>query len=285
MYPEIIKIGPLTVYSYGLMLGISFIVASYFLTKQFARRGIDTNVATEMTLLAIIFGVVGSKLMHLIENWSEFLADPAGMAFSPGGLTFYGGLLLAMFSILIYLRKKKLSFFYLGDATAPSLALAYGIGRIGCHLAGDGDYGLPTSLPWGTNYENGVVPPSIMFRGSDIAATFPNGIVPDNTPLHPTPIYEFILAALTFYLLWTLLKKERPVGTVFMIYFLLTGLARFFVEMIRLNPVVMLGLSSAQLISVVFMIIGTAGLFMIKKNPAFFGTVPVKTTPHHPKKH
>ncbi|HKB84915.1 MAG TPA: prolipoprotein diacylglyceryl transferase family protein, partial [Ignavibacteriaceae bacterium] len=88
MYPELFKIGPFTVYSYGLMLGIAFIVASYVLTKEFERRKLNPNLATEITLLAIVFGIIGSKLFHLFENWDAFLNDPVGMAFSPGGLTF-----------------------------------------------------------------------------------------------------------------------------------------------------------------------------------------------------
>ncbi|NUN08195.1 MAG: prolipoprotein diacylglyceryl transferase [Ignavibacteriaceae bacterium] len=284
MYPEIVKIGPLTVYSYGLMLGIAFLVASYILTKEFERKGLDKNAATEITLFAIIFGVIGSKLFHLFENWSDFLADPVTMAFSPGGLTFYGGLLLAMFSILIYLRRKKINFFYAADGTAPSLAIAYGIGRIGCHLAGDGDYGIPTSLPWGTNYENGVVPPSVMFRDSEIAAGFPNGIVPDNTPLHPTPIYEFLVGLAIFYFLWSLRKKNKPVGYIFMLYFILSGIARFLVEFIRLNPDVLFGMSSAQLISMGLIIAGIIGLYMISRNPAIFGVYPSKAHEVKPKK-
>ena len=153
MYPEIISIGPFTVHSYGLMLGIAFIVASWMLTKEFERRGIDTQLATEITLLAIVFGVIGSKLFHLFANMDEFFNDPIGALFSPGGLTFHGGLLLAMLAIYIRMRQKKVPFLFIADCAAPALAIAYGIGRIGCHLAGDGDYGIPTSLPWGTNSE------------------------------------------------------------------------------------------------------------------------------------
>ncbi len=91
MYPELFKIGPFTVYSFGLMLGIAFIVASYLLTKEIERKKLHPNIATEVTLLAIIFGIVGSKALDLIENWDMFIKDPIGSAFSPGGLTFYGG--------------------------------------------------------------------------------------------------------------------------------------------------------------------------------------------------
>ena len=198
MYPELFKIGPFTVYSFGLMLGIAFVISSYLLTKEIERRNLGTNLATEVTLLAIIFGIIGSKLFYLFENWELFINNPIGQTFSPGGLTFYGGLILAIIAIWVHVKRKNIPFLYIADAASPSLALAYGIGRIGCHLAGDGDYGIPTNLPWGTNYEHGTVPPSVMFRGSEIAKHYPGGIVPDNTPLHPTPIYEFLIMFLIF---------------------------------------------------------------------------------------
>ena len=266
MYPELFKIGPFTVYSYGLMLGIAFIVASYILTKEVERRKMDPNIATEVTLIAIIFGIVGAKLFHLIENWSAFIEKPIKMAFSPGGLTFHGGLLLVILAVWIYSKRKKIPFLTIADLAAPSLALAYGIGRIGCHLAGDGDYGIPTNLPWGTNYENGTVPPSVMFRGSEIAKSYPNGIVPDNTPLHPTPIYEFLIMLLIFFVLWKLRKKEWPDGKLFTVYLMLAGLERFAVEFIRLNPRLLFGLSEAQLISVILMLLGVVGYIYFSKN-------------------
>lgn len=277
MYPELFKIGPFTVYSYGLMLGIAFIIASYILTKEFERRKLNPNLATEITLMAIIFGIIGSKLFHLFENWDAFIQDPVGMAFSPGGLTFYGGLILATLAIWIYARKKKIPFLVIADATSPSLILAYGIGRIGCHLAGDGDYGIPTSLPWGTDYSNGTVPPSVMFRGSDIAKNFPNGIVPDNTPLHPTPIYEFLAALIIFYILWRLRNKDWSDGKLFMAYLVFAGLERFLVEMIRLNPRLLFNLSEAQLISVVMIVAGSLGfVYLSNRNKPRFVPPPIK---------
>lgn len=279
MYPELFKIGPFTVYSYGLMLGIAFIAGSYLLTEEIKRKNLTPNLATEVTLLAIIFGIVGGKLFHLLENWSDFVSDPIGMAFNPGGLTFYGGLILAIIAIWIYLRIKKIPFLYIADAAAPALAIAYGIGRIGCHLAGDGDYGIPTDLPWGTNYENGTVPPSIMFRGSEIAANYPGGIVPDNTPLHPTPIYEFLAGLLIFFILWKLRKKPWADGKLFMLYLVFSGISRVLVEIIRLNPRYIFGLSEAQLISAGLIIIGIIGFiyFTKGKNLKRFTPQPVKS--------
>src|SRR3990172_1790094 len=151
MCPRLLQIGPFTIYGYGLMLAIGFILGSYLLTMELKRRGLDPNLGNTITLIALVAGIAGSKILFLIEDWSYFLADPVGMAFSPSGLTFYGGFLLATLSIYLYLKKRSIRFFTVADAIAPGLLLAYGIARIGCHLSGDGDYGFPTSLPWGTD--------------------------------------------------------------------------------------------------------------------------------------
>jgi phosphatidylglycerol:prolipoprotein diacylglycerol transferase len=265
MYPELFKIGPFTVYSYGLMLGIAFIVASYLLTKEFERRKISPNIATEVTLLAIIFGIIGAKLFHLFDNWEAFLNSPLKLAFSPGGLTFHGGLITVILAVWIYSKRKKIPFLTIADLAAPSLALAYGIGRIGCHLAGDGDYGIPTNLPWGTNYENGTVPPSSAFQGSEIAKSFPGGVVPDSTPLHPTPVYEFLIMVVIFFILWKMRKREWSDGKLFTIYLMLAGLERFTIELIRLNPKILFGLTEAQVVAVILMAAGAAGYFYFTK--------------------
>jgi phosphatidylglycerol:prolipoprotein diacylglycerol transferase len=266
MIPELFKIGPFTVYSYGLMLGIAFITASYLLAKEFEKKGLGENLANQITLIAIICGIAGAKLLYVFEHFDRFLENPLGELFSPGGLTFHGGLILTIIVIYIFLKRKSIPFLYVADAASPALALAYGIGRIGCHLSGDGDYGIPTDLPWGVDYSKGIVPPSVAFRGTDIAEIFPNGIVPDDTPLHPTPVYEFLGALLIFFVLTRLSKKQMPDGKLFMFYLILTGLARFLVEFIRINPRVILGLSQAQIISLVSMIIGLYGLYYYSKN-------------------
>lgn len=280
MRPVLFQIGPLTVYSFGLMMGIAFIVGNYFLSKETARKNLDPKIATEITLISIIAGIVGSKLLYLIENWSIFIKDPIGQAFTAGGLTFYGGLILTIVALVVYLKFQKIPFLVIADVTSPALALAYGIGRIGCHLAGDGDYGIPTSLPWGVNYEHGTVPPSIMFSDPDvmkyypdIVKQFPNG-VPDNTLMHPTPVYEFLAAIIIFFILMRLLRKNYPDGKVFMVYLLFTGISRFMVEFIRLNPRLLFNLSEAQLISIVLMAAGIAGIIYYSGKKEFVKFVP-----------
>jgi len=272
MIPKLFEIGPIPVYSYGLMLGISFIIASWLMSKEFKRKKYDENVSINVTFIALIGGVIGSKLLYIIEDWPSLSQMPSSKLFStdglfsPAGLTWYGGFILATFLIYLYVRSKKIAFLGVCDTAAPSLAIGYGIARIGCHLSGDGDYGLPVSefaswVPWGTNYANGTLPPSAAFRGTELARKF-GGVVPDNTLCHPTPIYEFIIAAIIFYLLWKYKKKFKIDGKLFFLYLILTGIARLIVEFIRLNPKLLAGLSEAQLISIGLIIVGA--IFFIK---------------------
>ncbi|HVN49155.1 MAG TPA: prolipoprotein diacylglyceryl transferase [Bacteroidota bacterium] len=279
MYPRLFHIGPfdfgpfhigtITVYGYGLMLAVGFIIASYVLANEFKRRKLDPNFANNITIIALLAGVAGSKILYLIENLNEFLADPFGMTFSPGGLTFYGGFILATLCIYFYGKKKKLGFFLMGDAIAPALMLGYGIARVGCHLAGDGDYGFPTSLPWGTDYANGTYPPSIAFRDfPEVTGKFPGGIVPDHTLCHPTPIYELIICVVMFFILWRLRKNIQPVGKLFMLYLVLAGLERFSIEFLRINQRLLFGLSEAQLIAIVLIAVGSIGWWKFSRQTA-----------------
>jgi phosphatidylglycerol:prolipoprotein diacylglycerol transferase len=271
MCPKLFQIGPFPIYSFGLMLATAFLVASYLLTEDFKRRKLNPDIAGTITFLALVLGIVGSKALHLLENFGAFMSDPIRMAFSPGGLTFHGGLVLAIVGIYIYTRRKGIPFLVVADATSPGLLLAYGIGRIGCHLAGDGDYGFPTTLPWGTDYSNGTYPPSIAFRDfPEITSQYPGGIVPDNVLCHPTPVYEFILCAIGFWILWRLRTKLQPPGKLFMLYLIFAGIERFAVEFLRINPRLWLDLSQAQWISLGLVAAGAIGWYWLdraKTNP------------------
>ncbi len=266
MYPKLFEIGPFTVYSYGLMMGISFIIGSMLLTSELKRKKLSPEMGSTITLIALIGGVAGSKILYLIESWTFFVADPIGMAFSPGGLTWYGGFLLATALIYFYVKKKKVHFLQIADAISPALLLSYGIARIGCHLSGDGDYGFPTTLPWGADYSHGTYPPSLAFRGfPEITSQYPNGIVPDNTLCHPTPIYEFIICSILFFFLWKNREKIIGEGKMFMWYLVAAGSERFAIEFLRLNPRLLFGLSEAQLISLPLIALGIIGL--LRKPP------------------
>jgi phosphatidylglycerol:prolipoprotein diacylglycerol transferase len=269
VYPVLFKIGPFTVYSFGLMMGISFIVANFLLAKELKRKGINPAFASSITLIALVGGISGSKILYLLENLSDFIQDPIDRAFSPAGLTWYGGFVLATAMIYLYVRSKKIPFWRIADAASPGLMWAYGIARIGCHLSGDGDYGIPTNLPWGVSYAQGTYPPSEAFRNfPEIASHYPNGIVPDNTPLHPTPIYEFLLATIIFLYLWKIRKRNYQDGRLFMIYLIGAGLERFFIEFIRINPRILFGLSEAQIIAIVLIVAGLYGLRHFKAQKA-----------------
>lgn len=260
MCPRLFEIGPFTIYGYGLMLAIGFIIGSYLLVNEFKRRKLDPNIANNITIIALVAGIAGSKILYIFENWSEFVLNPMSMIFNPGGLTFYGGFLLAAFSIYLYGKKKNIKFLLISDSVAPSLMLSYGIARIGCHLAGDGDYGFPTTLPWGTDYSKGTFPPSAAFRDfPEITSQFYGGIVPNNTPCHPTPVYEFIICALMFWFLWRIRKNISPTGKLFMIYLVLAGSERFLIEFIRINPRIFIGLSEAQIIAVIIIALALFG--------------------------
>jgi phosphatidylglycerol---prolipoprotein diacylglyceryl transferase len=276
MIPKLFQIGPIPVYSYGLMLGISFIIASYVLASEVKRKKIGENIAVNVTFIALIGGVIGAKLLYVIEEWGSYSAMAFSEVFStkgilsPAGLTWYGGFILAVICIFIYLRVKKIPFLKIADSASPGMAIGYGIARVGCHLSGDGDYGIPVSefaswVPWGTDYSKGVVPPSVAFRGTDIARKL-NNTVPDNILCHPTPMYEFILSALIFGIIWSLRKKFNIDGKIFGLYLILTSISRIVVEFIRINPRIMYGLSEAQIISILLILLGLYLYFKPKKN-------------------
>ena len=267
--PVLFKIGPLKVYSYGLTVGIAFLIANYVAVKEFKRKGLGADFANQVTILAVVFGLAGSRILSLIENWSDFLKDPIYMAVFAGGMTWYGGFILAALVVAWAIKRKGFRFFNVADALAPALILGYGVGRLACHFSGDGDYGTPTKLPWGVDYAKGIDPPSTAFRYlPKIEARYPGGIVPNNTLVHPTPIYEFLACLIIFFVLWRLRKNMEPDGTLFMLYLVLEGTERFVVEFIRLNPRLLFGLTEAQLWSIPLIIIGLIGIFYLRSKPA-----------------
>src|SRR5262249_28173653 len=162
-----------------------------------------------------------------------------GVALSGAGLSFYGGFLLGVLALSVYLRVYRIRFLVFADAVAPGALLARGIARLGCHLAGDGDYGLPTALPWGTDYAHGIYPPwQVLPRPPALARAFPSGVAPDHLPMHPTGVYEFLLSALLFAVLWRYRRYSRQDGRVLMLYLLTTGAVRFAIEFLALAPAI-----------------------------------------------
>jgi prolipoprotein diacylglyceryl transferase len=194
----------------------------------------------EITLLALIFGLLGAKLFDIFENWSEFLKRPMDFILSGGGLTFYGGLICATIAIVIFARKHKIPLRHLADSLAPALMIAYAIGRIGCQVAGDGDWGIENTNPnpfswlpdwaWSYNYPHNVNEVGVPIPGCEgrYCAQLPVGH-------YPTPFYETIACTLLFGVLWVLRKQLKTPGALFALYLILNGLERFFIEKIRVN--------------------------------------------------
>jgi prolipoprotein diacylglyceryl transferase len=218
----------------------------------------------EITILALVFGLLGAKLFDIFENWTDFLENPSAYILSGGGLTIYGGLICAAIAIIIYAYKNKVSLRHLADAIAPPLMIAYAIGRIGCQVSGDGDWGIenlsanPFSwLPdwlWSYNYPHNVLETGVPIEGCTgrYCMQLPQ-------PVYPTPLYETIACTILFFILWALRKKLRPAGSVMALYLILNGVERFFIEKIRVNNKMdFFGLhpTQAEVISVGFIILG-----------------------------
>jgi phosphatidylglycerol:prolipoprotein diacylglycerol transferase len=225
-------VGPLRLGTYGLMVWLGLVIGYLALQADMKRRNLPGD-PLNMILLIGITGLAGSKLYHLLERPAEFFAHPLRMFFSASGFAWFGAFLGGLLVIALYALRYRINLLTLLDACSPAAAMGYGIGRIGCLLSGDGDYGIPTNLPW--------------------CMSFPHGLVPTNQCVHPTPIYEFLGALVIFAFLWRESKRsaagERPPGWILAEYFVLTGIARFLVEFIRINPRVWLGLSNAQVAS------------------------------------
>jgi phosphatidylglycerol:prolipoprotein diacylglycerol transferase len=241
MYPVILHLGPVTIYRYGLMMAIAFLTAGYLTGRELDRKGFNGELASTMVFSAAIGGLVGARVFALFDDWSGFVSDPLHVIFSGSGFVWYGGLIGGFLAVSWTIRKNRLPWLVVVDCIAPSLALGHAIGRIGCQLAGDGDWGHETTLPWGMAYPNAIV-----------GWPYPPGM-----RVHPTPLYETLAYVAVFALLWSIRKRQQSDGTLFWWYLALGPAARFMIEFVRINPRIVLGLSEAQLISLGLVAIGS----------------------------
>ena len=233
------------------------------------------QMLSEITMAAAIGGLLGAKIFHLLEYWDDFTADPFGMFFSGSGLTMYGGLIVGTIAVLWYGKKNNIPPIHLCDAAAPGLMLAYGTGRIGCQLAGDGDWGIVNTHPkpsilnflpdwvWSFRYPNNVINEGIPIEGctGHHCYQLAEGVF-------PTPLYESITCILLFFVLWSMRKKILTPGVLFSWYLLFNGIERFLVESIRVNSkyhLAGLEFSQAQLISLILILIGCTGIMYFRK--------------------
>lgn len=228
-----------------------------------------------MTMIAAIAGILGAKLFHNLENWDDLVADPIGALTSFSGLSIYGGLIVGGGAVLWYAAKNGLKWIHVADACAPGLMAAYGVGRIGCQLAGDGDWGQPNDAPkpewmsflpdwmWAYDYPNNVL-------GIDLQEDFRRmGYESLTGHAWPTPFYETVMASIIFIILWSLRKKIAIPGFIFSLYLSLNGIERFFIEKIRINPDYnFLGIEAtqAEIIATSMFLLGIVGIIYFSKN-------------------
>ncbi len=271
MYPEIIRIGNFVISSYGLMVAIAFFTGTFIAELEWRRKGLNKEDFNWIFILVLIGAVIGAKLLYIFENvpLSQFISEPFTHLFSRGGFTYYGGFILSALLILFYARYKKMNILKTGDAIGPPLTLGYSIARIGCFLVGD-DYGKPSGLFWAMPFPKGTPPTTAGSLSRNFGIEFPPD-VPENAiiKVHPTQIYEVIFMFIFFLILWKTRKKlEKNEGVLFAIYIIVQGLERFLVEFLRMTtPSFIPGISVAQLIAFVFILIGGSILWMrLKKN-------------------
>lgn len=240
------------IYSFGFLILLCFVGSYALLANHLEASGLSRKLGEDMVTWAGLGGVIGARLFSILSSPRYLVSDPISAIFSSAGFVFYGGLIFGMLSVYLLLRKEKLSFYRLTDVVAPALALGYAVGRIGCQLSGDGDYGIETKLPWATSYKYGVVPTEVL--------------------VHPTPVYESLCAVVILLLLTS--KSVRKIlshqGQLFGLYLMLSGVVRFMIEFIRIEDRYFWGLSQAQLISVPLMLAGAWMIYYPSKNKTAF---------------
>ncbi|RMG22869.1 MAG: prolipoprotein diacylglyceryl transferase [Bacteroidetes bacterium] len=230
-------------------------------------RGIRDELGAVLTI-AFVAGILGAKIFHNLEYWDDFIANPIEALFSFSGLTFYGGLICAGLGIAWYIHKQGYEVLPFADAVAPALMLSYGVGRIGCQLAGDGDWGIPNPAPkpdwlswlpdwmWAFDYPGNVIGAGEPIPGC--TGEFCTHLVP---PVFPTPFYEVLMSLLIFAILWSLRKRLKYWGQMFATFLFFNGLERFLIEKIRVNSkyhIFGAEITQAEIISALLMIAGIA---------------------------
>ncbi len=263
----------------GLLLGGAYAAYRYWEGKKQALPKPKTIVKEvyphdrigEITIIAAVSGIVGAKIFDILEHLDVFFQDPLGVFFSGSGLAIYGGLIGGFLGVGWYLRKHHIPLTPVLDAVAPALMIAYGIGRIGCQLSGDGDWGIVAAampehwfLPdwmWAFDYPHNVAQEGVLIEGcsSHYCHVLPQKV-------YPTPFYETVMAFLIGGFLWAIRKRLHVPGMLFFVYLILNGIERFFIERIRVNPrydVWGLSLSQAQIIAIVLFSIGLAGVIYL----------------------
>jgi phosphatidylglycerol---prolipoprotein diacylglyceryl transferase len=247
MYPILFEIGPLTIYSLGIFWALGALAAAWIMQLELKRYGYDSELAGTVVITAAIGGLIGARLLFIIEEWAHFVRAPLSFLLSGSGFSWFGGLLVGGLTTAWSFKKYRLPFWEAADMSAPSLALAYGVGRIGCFLAGDATWGKVSDVPWAMAFPNAVAGWADPLTG----VPYPPGV-----GVHPTQLYEFVQSLIVFAILWWVRKRSHPPGVIFYLYLILAGSMRFVVEFWRVNPVVGAGLTEYQWMSAILIAIG-----------------------------
>jgi phosphatidylglycerol---prolipoprotein diacylglyceryl transferase len=245
MLPEI-HLGPLTIQTFGVCFAVAFLVAAGIISRRLGELGKPVEWTWEMTFAIMVGGLVGSRLDYMIENWSKVKGDVLGNLFSGSGLVWYGGVIGGALAAVLWAQRRNWLGWHLADLASVPLALGYAIGRCGCQLSGDGDYGKASDLPW--------------------AMAYPKGTVPTTADVQPTPVYETLTMGLVALLLWNL-RDRLTGGRLFALYLVLAGVERLLVEFVRRNEHVFLGLTLAQLFSIGMIAGGVAIAMRTRQTP------------------
>jgi phosphatidylglycerol---prolipoprotein diacylglyceryl transferase len=253
MIPVLFRIGPLTVYSFGTLMALAAVVGGWIAWLELKRHNYNPELSSSLVFAGAVGGLIGARVLFILEEWNSFVRYPWDFIFTGAGFTWYGGVIGGALAATWVVRRAGIPWLITADICAPALALAYGVGRIGCHVSGDGDWGIETTMPWGVAYTNAIIGWVHPITG----VPYPPGV-----KVHPTPIYEFLEAVAVFAVLWSQRKKDYPAGTIFWLYLILSGIARFAVEFWRVNPPIAGGLSEAQWFSLAVVILGAVMLYV-----------------------
>jgi phosphatidylglycerol:prolipoprotein diacylglycerol transferase len=243
--PEI-DLGPVSLKTFGIMFALAFLAAGAVIARRFKELGKPTDWAYEMIFAGLAGGLVGARVYYLAQNWGDVHHDLVGNLFSGSGLVWYGGAIGGAIAVCAWAWWRDFLSLTLLDVASVPLALGYAIGRVGCQLSGDGDYGKASDLPW--------------------AMAYPDGTVPTNQEVHPSPVYETLAMGLVAWFLWNLRDRFRP-GVLFAYYLVLSGLERFVVEFVRRNDDTVAGLTTPQVESLVLMAAGVVWIAVVSRRP------------------
>jgi phosphatidylglycerol---prolipoprotein diacylglyceryl transferase len=251
VYPFVLKLGPLEITGYGIMMMVAFLVGGWLAGLELRRRGMREEYGADMVVAAVVGGIIGAKL------WYVVLTQDLGSLFSRGGLVWYGGFLGGALAVVLNGWRLRVPLRWTAQLVAPSLAAAYALGRVGCFLVQD-DYGRPTSLPWGMKFPEGLPPSTAGNLQQLFGVAVPPGVDPSTVlAVHPTQLYETALMLGAFAILWAYRRRDVGTGRIFGLYLVFAGIERFLVEFVRAKDDRFLGpFTVAQLTSVLLVIAG-----------------------------